>query len=57
MVHDGFFDRFPCDAIFAIHNIPTERETIFSTTNCDDVTVDNWEIEIRAPTGRCRRRG
>ncbi len=22
MIEDGLFDRFPCDAIFAMHNMP-----------------------------------
>ena len=26
MIEDGFFDRFPCDAIFAMHNMPGHAE-------------------------------
>ena len=25
MIEDGLFDRFPCDAIFAMHNLPGFR--------------------------------
>ena len=26
MIEDGFFDRFPCDAMFALHNMPGHPE-------------------------------
>lgn len=29
MVHDGLFERFPCDTIFAMHNMPGFRECEF----------------------------
>ena len=26
MIEDGFFDHFPCDAMFAMHNMPGHAE-------------------------------
>lgn len=47
MVADGLFDRFPCDAIFAIHNIPgLEQGKLYFYDNQMMSAVDNWEIEL-----------
>lgn len=47
MVADGLFDRFPCDAIFAIHNIPgLEEGKLYFYDNQMMSAVDNWEIEL-----------
>ena len=45
MIEDGLFDRFPCDAVFALHNMPGIEEGRFvfrsgaAMASSDDVTV------------------
>ncbi len=45
MMKDGLFERFPCDAIFALHNMPGIEEGRFvfrsgaSMASSDDVTI------------------
>ena len=45
MIEDGLFDRFPCDAIFALHNMPGMAAGTFmfrsgpTMASSDDVTV------------------
>ena len=45
MIEDGLFDRFPCDAIFAMHNMPglAQGHLLFregpALASCDDVTI------------------
>lgn len=54
MIADGLFERFPVDAIYAMHNIPglefgkfyfREGQTMFA--------VDNWEIELTGKGSHC----
>ncbi|WP_010663723.1 M20 aminoacylase family protein [Marinilabilia salmonicolor] len=47
MIKDGLFDRFPLDAVYAMHNIPGLEFGKFHY--CEGATmsaVDNWEIEL-----------
>ncbi|MFO1130543.1 MAG: M20 aminoacylase family protein [Hyphomicrobiales bacterium] len=45
MIEDGLFTRFPCDRVFALHNLPGEPEGQISvrpgpiTASCDVLTV------------------
>ena len=47
MIADGLFERFPMDAIFGMHNMPTlERGKLYFTSGPVMAAVDNWEIEL-----------
>ena len=47
MIKDGLFERFPMDAIFGMHNMPTlERGKLYFTTGPVMAAVDNWEIVL-----------
>ena len=47
MIKDGLFDRFPVDAVFAMHNMPGLKLGEFYFTGGDVMAaVDNWEITI-----------
>ena len=47
MIADGLFERFPMDAIFGMHNMPTlERGKLYFTAGPVMAAVDNWEIEL-----------
>lgn len=45
MIEDGLFERFPCDAVFAMHNMPgfAAGDLVFidgpAMASCDDVTI------------------
>jgi hippurate hydrolase len=45
MIEDGLFERFPCDAVFAMHNMPgfPAGHLVFldgaALASCDDVTI------------------
>lgn len=50
MIADGLFERFPVDAVFAMHNMPgLEEGKLYFTAGEMMSAVDNWEIEL---TGR-----
>ncbi len=45
MIEDGLFERFPMDAVFGMHNMPTlERGKIYFTSGPLFAAVDNWEV-------------
>ncbi len=47
MIADGLFDRFPVDAVFAMHNMPgLELGKFYFTPGQMMSAVDNWEIEL-----------
>ena len=47
MIADGLFERFPMDAAFGMHNMPTlERGKLYFTTGPIMAAVDNWEIVL-----------
>ena len=48
MVADGLFERFPVDAVFAMHNLPgLELGKLYFTPGETMAAVDNWEIELQ----------
>src|SRR5690606_26654802 len=52
MIKDGLFERFPVDAVYAMHNIPGLELGSFYFTDGDVMAaVDNWEIEITGKGG------
>jgi hippurate hydrolase len=47
MIGDGLFERFPVDAVFAMHNMPgLELGKFYFTPGEMMSAVDNWEIEL-----------
>jgi len=47
MIKDGLFERFPVDAVFAMHNMPgLELGQFYFTDGETMAAVDNWEIEL-----------
>ena len=47
MIKDGLFERFPMDAVFGMHNMPSlERGKLYFTTGPIMAAVDNWEIVL-----------
>jgi len=47
MIGDGLFERFPMDAVFGMHNMPTlERGKLYFTAGPVMAAVDNWEIVL-----------
>ncbi|MGE5385345.1 MAG: M20 aminoacylase family protein [Betaproteobacteria bacterium] len=47
MIADGLFERFPMDAVFGMHNMPSlERGKLYFTPGPVMAAVDNWEIEL-----------
>ncbi|HVL24819.1 MAG TPA: M20 aminoacylase family protein [Thermomicrobiales bacterium] len=47
MIGDGLFERFPVDAVFAMHNMPGLGAGRFYFTPGETMSaVDNWEIEL-----------
>jgi hippurate hydrolase len=47
MIADGLFERFPVDAIYAMHNIPgLEFGKFYFREGQTMSAVDNWEIEL-----------
>ena len=67
MMQDGLFDRFPCDAVFGIHNMPGMPVNQFGFRAGPTMASSNrWDIVIRAwaatrrsrmPRGPDHRRG
>lgn len=52
MIADGLFDRFPCDAIFGMHNLPWLETGKFATCAGPIMGAeDNFEIRITARVG------
>jgi hippurate hydrolase len=50
MIKDRFFERFPVDAIFGLHNMPgVEQGKLYFRSGPMMAAVDNWEVEL---TGR-----
>ncbi len=47
MIADGLFERFPMEAVFGMHNMPSlERGKLYFTTGPIMAAVDNWEIVL-----------
>lgn len=47
MIADGLFERFPMEAVFGMHNMPTlERGKLYFTTGPIMAAVDNWEVVL-----------
>lgn len=47
MIADGLFERFPVDAVYAMHNIPgLELGKFYYREGATMSAVDNWEIEL-----------
>ena len=47
MIRDGLFERFPMDAVFGMHNMPSlERGKLYFTAGPVMAAVDNWEIVL-----------
>lgn len=47
MIADGLFERFPMDAVFGMHNMPTlEQGKFYFRSGPMMAAVDNWEIEL-----------
>jgi hippurate hydrolase len=47
MIADGLFERFPVDAVFAMHNMPgLEFGKFYFREGETMAAVDNWEIEL-----------
>lgn len=47
MIKDGLFERFPMDAVFGMHNMPSlELGKIYFTSGPLFAAVDNWEIVL-----------
>lgn len=47
MIKDGLFDRFPLDAVYAMHNIPgLEFGKLHYCEGATMSAVDNWKIEL-----------
>ncbi|MCK6386196.1 MAG: M20 family metallopeptidase [Zoogloea sp.] len=47
MIADGLFERFPMEAVFGMHNMPSlERGKLYFTAGPVMVAVDNWEIVL-----------
>lgn len=47
MIKDGLFERFPMDAVFGMHNMPTlERGKLYFTAGPVMAAVDNWEVVL-----------
>lgn len=52
MIKDGLFERFPMDAVYAMHNIPGLPVGKFHFRSGPTMSaVDNWEIELTGKGG------
>jgi len=48
MIEDGLFERFPCDAIFALHNFPVGKVGAFATNHGALMASSNtWGVTMR----------
>ncbi len=47
MIADGLFERFPMDAVFGMHNMPSlSAASSYFTAGPIMAAVDNWEIVL-----------
>ncbi len=52
MIEDGFFDRFPCDEVYGLHNWPAERfGTFVANPGAMMAASDHLEIDIHGKGG------
>lgn len=52
MLQDGLFERFPCDAIYGLHNSPGMAAGTFGTCNGPMLAAaDSWEVIFRGVGG------
>ncbi len=55
MIEDGLFEKFPCDAVFAIHNTPGLPVGHIVTKGGPLLaSADRWDIRITRPGRSCR---
>ncbi len=48
MIEEGLFQRFPCDAVFALHNFPTGAVGKFAVNEGALMASSNtWRVEVR----------
>lgn len=60
MMQDGLFEKFPCDAIFGLHNMPGMPVNQFgfrsgpamASSNRWDITIRGWAVMPRSPITR-----
>ena len=60
MIEDGLFKRFPCDRLFALHNIPGEAEgqimvrpgPITAAVDIATIVIQGWAATAPFPTRR-----
>ncbi len=56
MVDDGLFERFPCDAVFGMHNFPQLPEGVFATrTGPMMAAFDIFNIKVKGVGGHAAR--
>lgn len=47
MIQDGLFEKFPVDAVYGMHNMPSlEKGKFYFREGETMAAVDNWEIEL-----------
>jgi hippurate hydrolase len=52
MINDGLFDRFPCDAVYGLHNKPGIPFGSFALRSGPFLAAsDTWEVRLRGPGG------
>ncbi|SEG50693.1 amidohydrolase [Bosea lathyri] len=52
MLQDGLFERFPCDAIYGLHNSPGMAASSFGTCNGPMLAAaDSWAVTFRGVGG------
>jgi amidohydrolase len=52
MLQDGLFERFPCDAIYGLHNTPGMAASTFGTCNGPMLAAaDSWAVTFRGVGG------
>jgi hippurate hydrolase len=52
MLADGLFERFPCDAVYGLHNKPTMRQGTFATRKGPALAAaDRFEVIFRGTGG------
>ena len=57
MIEDGLFERFPCDAVFAMHNVPASPPATWASpaAPCARPIRYTSPCTATAATARCRR--
>src|SRR3546814_5715298 len=56
MMQDGLFEKFPCDAVFGLHNMPGMPVNQFGFRSGPAMASSNrWDITIRGVGGQDRK--